>query len=266
MQGFVEEQRQGTLERLARASVGVSIVREEGDEITRRAIGRVDALQTHGVFDHLEEEVGDRVCRDNGHESLLSLPIFVRGYRHIRNFFARPRGRLDRAGGLPLAVPSLECSPCVQWVRFAPKSLGFQRLAKLSKGPRRPLTLPGGALRSPPSVGTHPFRVPAIRTQRRGRVAVAGGRPATPSGSAGCIRDGPTGSRRVTKLNRGENQMSNIRPLQDRVIVKRVKEEEKTQGGHHHPRHRQGEADRGRSDRRRQRQDPRGRHASGSST
>ena len=32
-----------------------------------------------------------------------------------------------------------------------------------------------------------------------------------------------------------------IRPLQDRVIVKRV-EEEKDQGRHHHPRHRQGEA------------------------
>jgi chaperonin GroES len=30
---------------------------------------------------------------------------------------------------------------------------------------------------------------------------------------------------------RGENQMSNIRPLHDRVIVKRVKEEEKTKGG-----------------------------------
>ena len=75
VQGFVEEQRQGTLERLARASVGVNIVPEEGDQITRRAIGRVNALQTHGVFDRLEEEVGDRVCRDNGHESLLSLPI-----------------------------------------------------------------------------------------------------------------------------------------------------------------------------------------------
>ena len=62
------------------------------------------------------------------------------------------------------------------------------------------------------------------------------------------------------------DHMSNIRPLHDRVIVKRVKEEEKTKGGHHHPRHRQGEADRGRSHRRRQRQGPRGRHASGSST
>jgi chaperonin GroES len=29
----------------------------------------------------------------------------------------------------------------------------------------------------------------------------------------------------------GENEMANIRPLHDRVIVKRVKEEEKTKGG-----------------------------------
>ena len=33
-----------------------------------------------------------------------------------------------------------------------------------------------------------------------------------------------------------------IRPLGDRVLIKRVAEEEKTKGGHHHPRHRQGEA------------------------
>ena len=60
--------------------------------------------------------------------------------------------------------------------------------------------------------------------------------------------------------------MSKIRPLHDRVIVKRVKEEEKSKGGHHHPRHGQGEADRGRGRRRRQRQGPGGRQASARST
>ena len=54
--------------------------------------------------------------------------------------------------------------------------------------------------------------------------------------------------------------MSSIRPLQDRVIVKRVKEEEKTKGGIIIPDTRQREADRGRGRRRRQRQGPRGRH------
>ena len=33
-----------------------------------------------------------------------------------------------------------------------------------------------------------------------------------------------------------------IRPLHDRVLVKRVEERREDQGRHHHPRHRQGEA------------------------
>ena len=47
-----------------------------------------------------------------------------------------------------------------------------------------------------------------------------------------------------------------IRPLQDRLVVKRLAEEEKTKGGIIIPDTRQGEAGRGRSHRRRQRQGP----------
>ena len=45
----------------------------------------------------------------------------------------------------------------------------------------------------------------------------------------------------------------NFRPLHDRVVVRRVEEEQKTQGRHHHSGHRQGEADAGRGHRRRPR-------------
>ena len=52
-----------------------------------------------------------------------------------------------------------------------------------------------------------------------------------------------------------------IRPLQDRVIVKRVKEEEKTKGGIIIPDTAKEKPHRGRGHRRRQRQGPRGRQA-----
>jgi chaperonin GroES len=41
----------------------------------------------------------------------------------------------------------------------------------------------------------------------------------------------PTGRRKKRKENRKERQNMKIRPLQDRVIVKRLEEEEKTKGG-----------------------------------
>ena len=44
-----------------------------------------------------------------------------------------------------------------------------------------------------------------------------------------------------------------FRPLHDRVVVKRIDAEEKSEGRHHHPRHRQGEAVAGPGRRRRPR-------------
>ena len=92
--------------------------------------------------------------------------------------------------------------------RFAatPTEVEFRALASTSTPP---LTSVASGLPCAPTVGTHQSRVPAIDNR------------ASPTGART--------SKRVSHL-KGE-YMANIRPLHDRIIVKRVKEDEKTKGG-----------------------------------
>src|SRR5215472_5752341 len=54
-----------------------------------------------------------------------------------------------------------------------------------------------------------------------------------------------------------EDPIMKIRPLGDRVLVKRIEEEEKTKGGNHYPRHSKRKASGRSRNRRRQREIPR---------
>ncbi len=54
--GFVEKQGQRSLQRLARALVGMGIVGQELDQVVRGAVGSFDPTQADGVFDNFEEE------------------------------------------------------------------------------------------------------------------------------------------------------------------------------------------------------------------